>query len=154
MTDPLDDQIDAATRESRAQTNKALGLPPDYTATANANKAPLEELFEQYRHDRRCEHLRARSVQPAHWTALTGWMCKPCIVAAWGARQAIGPDVAVLGLVEESTCDRCRRYISSGLKSVIVRLDFWMMYLGCCRRCADVFHASGGAEITPGRPGS
>jgi hypothetical protein len=146
MPHPIEDQVDAATTEVREKTEKALGIttPPQTTRTS---ETIIEELLDRYLDDQRCQHLDDIEIQPSYWAAGYGWMCTNCTQKQAQKRHALGPNVPVLGLVEEHTCDRCRRYAPSQLQPVVARYNYMVFNLGCCRRCMKDFQNAGGVTI-------
>lgn len=148
MTDPFLDQIEAARADARRTVADALGIDENWKIPHSADSI-AENMFDQLKGDRRCRHLIKVPAQPSYWGALAGWECKRCSIETAAARRRLGPKAAVLGVVEEFTCDRCRRYTLRELEIVVCRLDFWTMILGCCPRCVQDFKAAGGKEVEP-----
>ena len=144
MSDPFDDQAQAATAQARRNLHNALGLPDEPSPRGSS---PLfDELFDRYATAPRCEHLMARPVQP--WTMALPWgewYCNTCAPKFAAANRG-----KWLGDLEEFTCDRCRRYVSGELQVTIVRQDMWVIVLSMCRRCAAWATECGAREITPG----
>lgn len=139
------DQAQAAVKEAREAVQTALGLPE--SGPSPRGTSPLfNELWQRYQVAPRCQHLHDRPIQPwllaLPWNV---WHCRPC-----AARHAETHRGRWLGDIEEHTCDRCRRLVSSPMKPAIVRQDFWTIVLTLCRRCYDSALESGAREIPLG----
>ncbi|HKT05195.1 MAG TPA: hypothetical protein VJT31_37240 [Rugosimonospora sp.] len=142
-----DDQISAALAESRNMLHTAMpatrGIKPQ-RGTLPWVAALLDGLLADAA---RCAHLRARPVQP--WLIAVServWRCRSCMAKCAGRPVYVD-------LVEEGSCDGCRRYAGLGrLTNTVIRQDFWILFLGLCARCTATVEAQGGhmLDVRPG----
>ena len=147
MSAGLQDQMAAAQRETREMLAGALGLPVEMLRR-HASSPLIAELLDPHLTPdaRRCVHLRTAPVQPWIRVAFEGvWRCRRCSDASGAAHLA--PDAPGLGVLEEHTCDRCRRYTARPLTPLIVRADIFTVILAVCGRCQSSALAAG-AELS------
>jgi hypothetical protein len=142
----VQDQVNAASAETRsvlARTGIGDGTP------GQAYNPWAEACIRQMMGGgaTACPHVRRRVVQPIFayaWERV--WRCQRCdeAHARTTAEQMRAGTYRDLGLIEENTCDRCRRYVGGQLTMLVVRTGFMVLV---CTRCADDAQQGGAKEI-------
>jgi hypothetical protein len=139
------DQIAAAVAETRAAVNAVFGLPADQKPEHGTSPF-VEQLLDILCVPEvpRCPHLAARPVQPAVMSLpWLEWRCRPCCKTFSESMNGRS-----LGVVEEFTCDRCRRYVPSGpLTPAVLRQDMWVIIASLCKRCTALAEQHGGQHV-------
>jgi hypothetical protein len=144
VTSPLEEQAQAAVTDARHIVEELLGI--DHAHPKQGTSALFEALWSAHEADPWCAHLRARPIQPAFLMLLPplAWRCRPCLGEFAKAQRGTN-----LGLIEEFTCDHCRRYVRTQLTPTVVRQDLWTIILAVCHRCERLIMKQGGRVIEP-----
>ena len=124
------------TKEKIDAENTRSILIPETPGTTEWAKEVLDKHLEL---QKRCMHLRTRPAQT--WNVLLddgSFKCDEC----WAYFEAeIASGRFQLGLIEEFTCDRCRRY-SNSLQSLVLRISNFVLRGGLCQRCTKEIQVS------------
>lgn len=137
-------QTSAATRDDFARRVSDHGIQITNPAYHEWVDTLMERLLSEEVLDT-CPHLMGDPLQT--WNTLLGyetWLCNDC----WtGMQFAIRSGDFRLPLVEDHTCDRCRRY-SGTLAPLAIRMNHFIIRGGLCRQCSmtSVEDSAGGAS--------
>jgi len=141
--------LDAASRRTREQLDSNMRFRTELSVEIYEDWA--QELLDRNL-DRDvvavCDHLGANVAQT--WNMLLGynrWYCDEC----W---EYLAFDVArgrfATSMIEEFTCDYCRRYVST-LQLLVVRVGNFVLRGGMCRRCSAKSNpANTGQDVNSG----
>lgn len=124
--------VDKTSRETVAKLETRVRNRVHIKGAATEEWA-LSLLDEKCKSASLCTHLSESPIQT--WNMQLGeleWLCDQCWADYLGVVRTEGPQ---LSIVEDLTCDMCRRYCRS-LEPLVLRLSQFVLMGGLCRRCA------------------
>lgn len=127
------ENIDAASRRTKEKLEEALKNAVTVEQTYEAEEWAKGVLDKNLKLGKRCAHLGAQPAQT--WNVLLDdgtFKCDECW--AYLEREIVSGRFR-LPLIDEFTCDKCRRY-SSSLSPLVLRISNFVLRGGICRRCA------------------
>lgn len=143
----LDDAFEATQAKTRERIAplKANGTQMVGAEAEQVAQAIAEKLLPEHGPVATCGHLQADPMQIWNVQIAEGvWRCDECAMRHFERLQREG---LWLGPIEEFTCDLCRRYISSELTPVVLRVDNLILRGGICTRCAGQYGADGDGSV-------
>lgn len=150
----FDDQIGGAVAETRALIERSMpGIGAPHQGEMPGWARQLTDRFFTPTCPR-CLHLETNPLQPSFLFVWEGvWRCRACVLRHAQAKRSemAQGTYAGLGVVEEHTCDRCRRRSDETLTAGVIRQDVWVINLGLCASCVEYTAAHGGRLWQGGR---